>query len=511
MSKIHKSIILIILIFSVLLTYDSVYAIDLSPSDDLGINLKGRLNYAAKWRMEDREKVDPTLSQQASGNTNFDKYDMINNKGSINLELAATYGYFSLFASGNAFYDSVYADEDFYDKMGDGSGGIGISDERRDEIRKHAAYRAEMLEYYFQTLIDTFTCRIGSQIVQWGDSISPIWAPGINVVNAFNFDKATSVGFTAREMQEPAKMIWASFGVCDWLTVEGVYKPDFDPRKNWSVVGTWYSLTDSLGYGSNHAIPEERPDNFNEAVKEGHGFKDIQQYGGAIKTTWPVLSNLDVGFYYFHYLNNDVPLPVVKKATFVYPEIDMYGMTVSQAIEAFNLNLQITGELAYRPNDAEATIIPAAPQYGPLGDYVEVPTLTWNISVLRVFDDFLFLSYITPWRFSTSFIGEVFGKRIMNYDEKKNFYCPENTYYYTLPLTFGTNDMIDNTTVNLICSLSGMLYKRDRSYQQGGLGIGAKYGDSWEAKVIYNYKLGKPESDPFTDRDDLSAELSWYF
>lgn len=511
MSRIHKSIILISFFFTLMPVYNTADAIDLSPSEDMQIYLKGRINYAAKWRMEEKEKADPTSAQQASGNTNFEIYDIINNKGTLTLELDVKYSYFSIFASGNAFYDRVYADEDFYDKMSDGNGGTGISDERRDEIRKHAAYRAEMFEYYFQTTINTFTCRMGSQIVQWGDSITPYWAPGINIVNSFNFDKLTSVGYTSREMQEPAKMAWVNFGVFNWLTVEAVYKPDFDPRNGRAVVGTWNSLMDQLGYGSyESSLKEDRPNTFFEAVKEGYpdGFKDIHQYGGAVKTTWGFLSNLDVGFYYFHYLNNDVPLPVLKNFTFVYPEIDMYGMTVGQAIEAFDLNLQITGELAYRPNDAEATNFS---DYGPIGDYEEVQTLTWNISFSRVFDDLLLLSYITPWRFSTFFMGEIYGKRILDYDEKKNFYSPQNTCYYTLPLKFETNDMIDNTTVSIICSLSGMLHKKDRSYQQGGFGIGAKYGDRLEAKVIYFLKLGRPESDPFTDRDDLSAELSWYF
>ena len=67
----------------------------------------------------------------------------------------------SFFGRGEAFFDEVFADSDDY----------------KGEIRTHAAYNCvDALEYYLEGKYGDFTVRAGRQIVQWGESLAPIFA-----------------------------------------------------------------------------------------------------------------------------------------------------------------------------------------------------------------------------------------------------------------------------------------------------------------------------------------------
>ena len=86
-------------------------------------------------------------------------------------------------------------------------------------------------------------------------------------------------------------------------------------------------------------------------------FADKQQYGGAGRLVLPALNYVELGLYYYHYLARfplmnlqmgGAPFPVL---TLQYPETDMIGASFTHAIQAYDLNLQVNGELAYRPNE----------------------------------------------------------------------------------------------------------------------------------------------------------------
>lgn len=478
------------------------------------VNLKGELTYTARWRMDE---PDDALVDGSSGNANFDRYDLTNNKASTRLELEAGALNYTLFAGGEVFYDRVFTDKDRFN----------------EETRDYAENNAEILDLYVEASFSKVLFRLGRQIVQWGESIAPVNAVAVNTVSPFHGIKATSAGYSTRDYQVQSLMAWISYEPVMSLSIEGVYNPDFDPRYMLPVAGTFGSPADFMGFGAvdNYGgmirIIDDRPEDF----------EDKQQYGVAVRKTFPGLKNLELGAYYYHHLNRtpvmsfsglEVGLtdPSLVNLTFSYPEQDMYGFSFSSVIDWLDLGVQAGGELALRPNapmqlnyylDAlEATILSVAGQPTrageslPLGGYEETRVVYWDINFLHVLD------YNMPffgWVMTTSPIIEFYGLINTEYEEHK-FVDPDEKSYMMMMLDFTTYEMLDNWKTSLRMTYMDTLYEERYTEYQYRLGIDLKYGDNVSLIAEYTWKMG--DIDQFvrlntSDRDDFTFQVTYYF
>jgi len=476
--------------------------------DDFKVKLKGELMYAAKFRME---HPDPELVGQSMGNSNFEKYDMVNDRASLTLEMDSAYKRLSVYLRGEAFYDAVYNDDDVFSQ----------------ESMDYAAYDLLATDAYLQGDFNALTFRIGKQIVEWGESILPAYMV-VNSISPPDLDKISRAGYTSRDYKVPSFMVWTSYEVTPTLALEGVWAPQYEPRDSFPVVGTWGSFADYIGYGAlpdfnGIAIVDERPETIYET----------KQFGFAAQKLFTGLDNFELGLYYFHHLARapKFTINLLEQAlTMEYPEMDMFGASFSQAIEKFNLFLQLGGELAYRPNNAiqknwllseeEADLLnllaiingdePTSAEgdnLGPFGGYDEGGVVAWEVSGMRLFSDVL---PFTPWTFSLAALFELSGEIIQDY--KEGLYAnPKSQSFYLLQLPFSTPDMIDNTNMEFLLQFQGNLHKEKRSNQQISFQIKAKYGNSLQGEAGYQLKLGKPEENGMTDRDDLYFKISYFF
>ncbi|MCU0822561.1 MAG: DUF1302 family protein, partial [Spirochaetes bacterium] len=123
------------------------YAYNIPISESSFIEFKGDLTYAVKVKTED---PDPELVGESKGNSNFEKGDLINNKGIVKLEVKFDSTYLTLFGNGHAAYDYVMDDDDKYPE------GTDI-----DEAKKHSARVIELQEYYLDFHVEKFTLRAG--------------------------------------------------------------------------------------------------------------------------------------------------------------------------------------------------------------------------------------------------------------------------------------------------------------------------------------------------------------
>ncbi len=478
--------------------------------DNVDVFLKGELTYTARVRTD---KQDDPAVDASSGNTNFERGDFTNNKISTRLEFKTTASNYTFFASGELFYDWVYTDKDLFN----------------EEIRDHAQKNAEFLDLYVEANFNKVVCRLGRQIVQWGESIAPAHAVGVNTVSPYNAIKSTTAGYTLRDYQLQSPMAWISITPILSLSIEGVYNPEFEPRYMLPTVGTIGSPIDILGFGavnSYEGIPiiDDRPEDF----------EDKQQYGCAVRKTFPNLKNLEVGLYYYHHLNRtpvmtfsgiEVGLtdPSLVNVTYTYPEQDMYGFSFSTVIDWFDLGTQFGGEFALRPNapmqlnyyltavDALALPMAEGESLGALGGYEETRMLYWDFTFIHSLD------YNMPlfgWVITSSPIVEIYGQVNTEYEENK-FAEPEDKTYFTIILDFTTYEMVDNWKTSLSFTYNDTLYdERYSDFSSLKAGIDLKRGDNLSFLLAYNWRVSDPDeySETLTaNRNVFTFQTTFYF
>ena len=455
------------------------------------LNYKGEITYTTRFRVE---KQDPDLINQCLANQVFEKGDSVNNMLLGLLEIEASSDPFTVFFRGEAFYDKVFDDSHLYDH----------------EIRSHAAYDADILDLYLEGVYDTLTVRVGRQIVQWGQSIAPIEAVAVNVVSPYDLRKATAPGYTFRDYQVPRAMAYAIYEPVLNLAFEGVYSVDFNPRKGVPVVGSFGSFSDLLGYGTvdiYNGLPvvDNRP----------REWEDMKEYGLAVRKMFPSLNNFELGLYYYRHFNRSAILNFNWNTFSIeknYDKIDMFGLSFSQAIDAFNLYIQLGGEIAYRPNDLLQMNDPLlGPAGESLGNWEECETVTWNLSFMRAFSDVL---AFTPWTFSSVISGEIYGKINLDYEHEKLFYDNwQNSFWYNISVPFESGDMLDNWIITFNVSFRGALHKRQNSLHTQSFTITGKYGDLWSVMVGYYLKAGKwhESGTAIPDRDEAMFKLTYAF
>jgi Protein of unknown function (DUF1302) len=469
-------------------------------ADKIDMTVKGELTYALRVRAEHRD-WDLFLREPSSGDANFEKGDLTNNLVIGRYEVQAFYSNFSLFVRGDAFYDDVFNDDRF------GS-----------EQKEHAMYNFDdSLEYFLEGRFSSFSFRVGRQVVNWGESVAPIYAVAVNTVSPFFGQRVAAAGYTARDYQVPSLMVWANYEATPTLSIEGIWNPDFEPRLGLPVVGTFQSFTDALGWGQDGSIDDRRPT----------GFEDQQQGGMAIRKTFPTLKYFELGLYYYHHLVRfpglSFDLLTDAKPIATYPGIDMFGISFAQGIDA--LEVQIQGELAYRPNDVIQKLIgedDLPPGISPglkdklvgqaIGGFKQGNTLNWVFGGSRLFSDVL---DFTPWVFSLYNLFEFYGQWIIDYEESENFQKAQNQCYYYGLVSLTTADLIDNTTLSLGVSATGNLHESQRSLQRFSYTLSAKYGDRFQALVGFDMPIGAADENMgpnnMYDRDVFTFTLTWYF
>lgn len=465
------------------------------------VNVRGEITYALKVRTEHPYPrfVDPRSAYYSKGDAAFSKWDLANNNLIGIWEVLAESEHVNFFGRVLGTLDFAYFDEEKFNS----------------EIRRHAAYNVtDGLEFYLEGRDGGFTTRWGRQIIQWGESTAPIWAPGVNVVSPFFVQRVNSAGYTFRSWQVPTFMGWALYESSKAVSFQLVWQPDFDPRFFMPVAGTYQSPSDFFGFGVTSDFVEDlRP----------RDWKDQQQFGGAVRLVASRLNMLELGFYYYHYRSRwpmlNMPEEFPPKIYIEWPELDMIGMSFSQAIQSWGLNVQVGGELAYRPNEPlqlESVQSPFMASVSGLekgvAGYERSRTLSWDINGMKMMTDVL---AFTPWTFQFTPLVEFYGKIQLDDEGSKMFMDPRFTAYYMLQLPLATSDMIENTRVNLTFSAMGGMHKEKNRVHALSFTAGGKYGDSWEVLFGYNLSLGSPEQDPqgqwMWDRDNFVFKLTYYF
>ncbi len=458
------------------------------------LNVKGDITYGLKVRTED-----PTAAWvgQSQGNSNFDKWDLTNNNLIATAEYNLDSEYIAFYGRMVGRLDFAYFDDAKYNK----------------EQREHAAYNlTDATEFFLEYRYGKFTTRWGRQVVQWGENFAAVFT-GVNEVSPMALGLVNTAGNPPRSTQVPTYLGWMSFRLTNDISLEAVWQPDFDPRYWFPVLGTFASTSDTLGWGVGTSFDTELFPGFSMTMglndRRPTKFVDKQQFGAAMRIVIPELNLLELGFYYYHYRSR-TPVASMQyfpamELTFDWPEHDMLGMSFNQAIQSilgYEFDWTISGELVLRPNDPIQVTSDAG--YG----YMRKGTLAWNIQFWKMVSNVL---YFTPWNASLNPMIEFSGKSILAHNATLDAPSLYGNYWVMVQLTI--NDMIDNTKLELIPMASGGMGKEKK--HTVGLSVGAKYGDSWGAKIGYTFVYINEDVDDTgssgADRDALNFSVTYYW
>jgi hypothetical protein len=169
--------------------------------------------------------------------------------------------------------------------------------------------------------------RLGKQVVSWGEST--FIQGGVNTLNPFDVSALRAPGSELKEGFLPQNLLFASLGITENLTFEGVYMLEWNPTEP-EPVGTYFSSNDFaprggdrvlLGFGafSDQGVDFTPlggsliPDFQNVPRAPNKDAKDSGQYGAALRWFAPkFLNGTEFGLYFINYHSR---LPLISGQT----------------------------------------------------------------------------------------------------------------------------------------------------------------------------------------------------
>lgn len=283
------------------------------------------------WRTQ---KADRRRALNA-GNRNFAEGDLVSTPLKILPELGLSYGSMGLFTRASYIYDAkIESNERIAD---------AAEDVVSDKFRLLDAFVYDSFEFSNVKL----TTRLGSQVVNWGEST--FLPNGLNSTNPVDATKAKGAGVETKELTLPLPMLWASMDFGGAFSIEAYYNSEWNETII-DPVGTFFSVNDAAGEGPNNlnGLPRGK-----DMLPDDGG-----AYGVALRTVIEPLNSAEVGLYYLRYHSFAPFLKTTRSTTvltnnyyqLLYPEdIDLFGVSINADLPG-DLGISLGGELSFRPD-----------------------------------------------------------------------------------------------------------------------------------------------------------------
>lgn len=250
------------------------------------------------------------------GNLNYDT-GVFSNVLKVTSELDLRYRNFGAFVRGKAFYD--YENEDNNRER------TPLTDRALELVGSDI----RLLDAYVSGDFDfgdiPFSIRVGEQVVSWGEST--FIQGGINAINPVDVSAIRLPGAELREALLPEGMLWASAGLTDNISIEGVAMYDWD-RIRIDPPGSYFSTNDFAGQGGERVllgfglVSDTIPAGPAGAALAGsapagsvvprdatRNASNNGQYGVAVRWFVPELNETEFGLFYLNYHSR---LPIIS-------------------------------------------------------------------------------------------------------------------------------------------------------------------------------------------------------
>ncbi len=302
----------------------SAYAFQFEKGELQG-SLDSTVSYGLRWRVQGRDKDIIGLTNGGNaysvngdnGNLNFGT-GLVSNAPKITSDLELNFKNFGAFVRGSAFYD-FEVENGSKDK-------IKLTDDAMDLVGSDARILDAYLSGSFDVAEIPIDIRVGDQVISWGEGT--FFQGGINTINPINVSAIRIPGAELREALVPEGMVYASLGLTDNVSFEGLYLYDWN-NTDIDPPGSYFATTDVAGAGGKKvmlafgSISDEGTDlgplGFDPdflAVKRGpsDNADDDGQYGAAFRYFSEPLNDTEFGFYYVNY-HSRVPILSARTGT----------------------------------------------------------------------------------------------------------------------------------------------------------------------------------------------------
>lgn len=294
-------------------------AFRLYDGDTVQADLDTTISMGLSWRVQDRDdEIIGVANGGKAYSLNGDDGNLNYGKGltsrvlKVTSELELRTEQFGAFVRGSGFYD--------FEVMGDGGERTDLTDDAKNQVGR----RVDLLDAYLWGNFDLgpmpLQIRVGEQVVSWGEST--FIQGGINTINPIDVSAIRVPGAELREALKPEGMVWASLGLTDNFSLEGLYLYDWEETVI-DPTGSYWSTNDFAGDGGQKVMLGfgEFPDEGNASVEDTFlavprgptSYASEQgQFGVALRAFAPGLNDTEFGFYYLRYNSR---LPVISATT----------------------------------------------------------------------------------------------------------------------------------------------------------------------------------------------------
>lgn len=248
------------------------------------------------------------------GDLNFDRHDVTSTTLKMVGDVELKYRNYGLLVRGKAWHDFTLSDK----KVRHGHFDNGYVPNRRlddkhfDDAAKFSG--VDLLDAFVYGDWDLgdsaqLNLRLGSQVVNWGESI---FIQGVNVVNPIDVPAARRAGAQVREILLPVPLLYGNLGLAGGVSLEAFYQLKWE-KTVIDGCGTFFSPADVINCGGSQFGPDVFSDFDHYNGIDALGGLNVRanrlsdakpanggQYGLALHWLEPS-SQTDIGVYYMNY------------------------------------------------------------------------------------------------------------------------------------------------------------------------------------------------------------------
>jgi len=479
------------------------HAMQFNLGTDTTLDMDVALTYGAAWRTSDQDKALLANINGDDGNRNFDKWDMINNRFSVVVDMDLNHNdKYGLFVRPRAYYDFAYNTRTSNDSPGTWNNNPPV-DHKHFDPRAQDTYRdrAEILDAFVYSNFDLgghhTSLRVGRQVVSWGESI---FVGGISTaMSPVDATAANSPGIEVKEILLPVGQVYSTFGLTKNLNLAGYYQWEWE-KTRLHEQGGFFSTADFLDEaGRRFLLPG------GGAIQRGHDDEpsDSGQYGVALRYVAPWLHETEFGLYHINYHNKgpEVIFGEVPGRYFLrYSEdIKLYGASFGTVLGSTNVG----GEISYR-KDLPLSVIGG-------NGYHRGNALQAQVSAIHAL-------YGLPWYLGQmTLIGEIGWNKVSGYGGAKlrndesawgGAVQVSPTYFSVLPNLDLSVPITYRFNPHGVSSIGGTFSEKADSF---GIAMNFTYKQIYQLGIAYTNNVGGAGHQANADRDFLSLNLKYTF
>lgn len=486
-------------------TLGPAHALQFDLGPEASLSWSTTLGYSWAYRVEEQDDRILAMPNADDGDRAFNT-GLIKSEISGLTELNLSYRDYGLFVRADAFFNQPYNHHsDNNSARTDNTPSnppYEFVDETKDVNRDDTRLLDAFVYGNFGIGGTNLNLRVGRQVVSWGESL---FLSGISATqNPVDVTESHEPATEVKKLLLPVGQLLGRWQLTSNLSVASYYQWEWEESRL-DGVGSYFSTTDLLAGGevflanvpSVGIVPALQRASDDEASDSG-------QYGFNMHYTVPQWAYTDFGAYYVRY-HSKTPSLIFNQAAGTYhakyfEDIELYGLSFGTAIG----RIQLGGEVSYK----KGTPVLDSNQSPVRADAVQAQVNTIaNIPINLLWSDTTTLSAeIGMNEITDREDGELANdKRAAGYQASLSLAYTNvlPSLDVTVPLSIRQGFHNDTSVPSAATFNSGNV--------QLGIGANMNYGSDWTIGVNYVEYRGEPSDNLLTDRDFVSADVSYSF